>query len=232
DTVLKPRIQKVVFSENWKEGKAQANNTGNYNGISHAFKVLKIESYEDTLNNLELIRTKPQADWVNNLPPDERSQYLMHYMLTLESKKSLLSVTDFLKPFNYQLNITTDSAGAYQTRTVDLVETFNYLLGLRVKQIDMQLEKGFVQVIGTLPNGESALVFWRDCDKIGYEQLNKLLDKLHINPRDTEYDVIYVNGDHNIPTVFQSTNDEGGITRSQKIRQIESEFLDKMFAGA
>jgi adenine-specific DNA-methyltransferase len=232
DTVLKPRIQKVVFSENWKEGKAQANNTGNYNGISHAFKVLKIESYEDTLNNLELTRSKGQADLLNQMQPQERSQYLMHYMLKLESKDSLLSVTDFLKPFGYQLNITTDSAGAYQTRTVDLVETFNYLLGLRVKQIDMQLDKGFVQVIGTLPNGESALIFWRDCDKINYEQLNKLLDKLHINPRDAEYDVIYVNGDHNIPTVFQSTIDEGGITRTQKIRQIEREFLDRMFAGA
>lgn len=232
DTVLKPRIQKVVFSQDWKEGKAQANNTGNFNGISHAFKVLKIESYEDTLNNLQLTRSKGQADLLNQMQPQERSQYLMHYMLKLESKGSLLSVTDFLKPFGYQLNITTDSAGAYQTRTVDLVETFNYLLGLRVKQIDMQLDKGFVQVIGTLPNGESALIFWRDCDKINYEQLNKLLDKLHINPRDAEYDVIYVNGDHNIPTVFQSTIDEGGITRTQKIRQIEREFLDRMFAGA
>ena len=232
DTVLKPRIQKVVFSENWKEGKAQANNIGSFNGISHAFKVLKIESYEDTLNNLELTRSKGQTDFINQMQPQERSQYLMHYMLKLESKGSLLSVTDFLKPFGYQLNITTDSAGAYQTRTVDLVETFNYLLGLRVKQIDMQLDKGFVQVIGTLPNGESALIFWRDCDKINYEQLNKLLDKLHINPRDAEYDVIYVNGDHNIPTVFQSTIDEGGITRTQKIRQIEREFLDRMFAGA
>ena len=229
DTVLKPRIQKVVFSQDWKEGKAQANNTGNFNGISHAFKVLKIESYEDTLNNLQLTRSKGQADLLNQMQPQERSQYLMHYMLKLESKGSLLSVTDFLKPFGYQLNITTDSAGAYQTRTVDLVETFNYLLGLRVKQIDMQLDKGFVQVIGTLPNGESALIFWRDCDKINYEQLNKLLDKLHINPRDAEYDVIYVNGDHNIPTVFQSTIDEGGITRTQKIRQIEREFLDRMF---
>ena len=216
----------MVYAADWKDGKAANHSTG----ISHAFKVLKLESYEDTLNNLELKR--PQTELFEHMTPEQQNDYLMHYMLTLESKKSLLSVTDFLKPFNYQLNITTDSAGAYQTCSVDLVETFNYLLGLRVKQIDMQLDKGFVQVIGTLPNGESALIFWRDCDKINYEQLNKLLDKLHINPRDTEYDIIYVNGDHNIPTVFQSTIDEGGITRSQKIRQIESEFLDKMFAGA
>lgn len=53
DTVLKPRIQKVVYSADWKDGKAVAPETG----ISHAFKVLRIESYEDTLNNLELRRT-------------------------------------------------------------------------------------------------------------------------------------------------------------------------------
>ncbi len=52
-TVTKPRIQKVVYSANWKNGKATAPETG----ISHAFKVLKLESYEDTLNNLQLHRT-------------------------------------------------------------------------------------------------------------------------------------------------------------------------------
>ena len=54
DTVTKPRIQKVVYSADWKDGKATAPHTG----ISHAFKVLKIESYEDTLNNLQLRRTQ------------------------------------------------------------------------------------------------------------------------------------------------------------------------------
>ena len=56
DTVLKPRIQKVVYSADWKDGKATAPQTG----ISHAFKVLKLESYEDTLNNLQLRRSEAQ----------------------------------------------------------------------------------------------------------------------------------------------------------------------------
>jgi adenine-specific DNA-methyltransferase len=37
DTVTKPRIQKVVYSADWKDGKATASHTG----ISHAFKVLR-----------------------------------------------------------------------------------------------------------------------------------------------------------------------------------------------
>ncbi|NQV47346.1 MAG: hypothetical protein HQ504_06130 [Rhodospirillaceae bacterium] len=40
ETVTKPRMQKVVYSADWKDGKATAPQTG----ISHAFKVLKIES--------------------------------------------------------------------------------------------------------------------------------------------------------------------------------------------
>ena len=100
DTVLKPRIQKVVYSADWKDGKATAPQTG----ISHSFKVIKLESYEDTLNNLQLRRTAQQQD---------------------------------------------------------------------------------------------------------------LLD---------------INGDHNIPAVFTSTEAEGSITKTLKIRQIEPEFLSRMFA--
>ena len=53
ESVLKPRIQKVVYSAKWKAGKPSAPETG----VSHCFKVLKLESYEDTLNNLKLRRT-------------------------------------------------------------------------------------------------------------------------------------------------------------------------------
>jgi len=48
DTVLKPRIQKVIYSESWKTGKPTVRHTG----VSHCFKYLRLESYEDTLNNL------------------------------------------------------------------------------------------------------------------------------------------------------------------------------------
>ena len=49
ETVVKPRLKKAVFSADWSEGKPTAPETG----ISHAFKVLKIEGYEDALNNLD-----------------------------------------------------------------------------------------------------------------------------------------------------------------------------------
>ena len=226
DTVLKPRIQKVVYSAEWKDGKATAPQTG----ISHAFKVLKIESYEDTLNNLQLRRTSKQQELLDSLPKSEQEEYLLRYLLDIESRGSLLSVEHFNKPFECKLKVTVDSAGAYKERTIDLVETFNYLIGLRVKHIDMQRDKGFVLVTGLLPTGEKTLVLWRDLELVDYETLNRLCDKLAINPRDSEFDIVYINGDHNIPAVFTATEAEGGITKTLKLRQIEPEFLSRMFS--
>ena len=224
--MLKPRLQKVVFSAEWASGKPTAPGSG----ISHCFKVIKLESYEDTLNNLQLRRTSAQGDLLNTLPQQAKDDYLLNYLLDVESRGSLLSVEDFKKPFDYTLNVAVDSAGAFEPRKIDLVETFNFLIGLRVKHIDAQPQRGFVTVTGTLPSGESCLVLWRDCDVLDYEGISKLCDKLAINPADNEFDVVYINGDHNIPTVLTQTAEEGGATRVLKLRQIEPEFLERMFS--
>ncbi|MEA2117157.1 site-specific DNA-methyltransferase [Halovibrio sp. HP20-50] len=225
ETVMKPRLQKIIFSTAWKNGKPTAPETG----ISHCFKVLKLESYEDTLNNLQLRREVKQNQTLDALDQAAKDDYLLHYMLGVESRGSLLSVEDFNKPFDYAMNIATDSAGAYERTKVDLVETFNYLIGLSVKHIDAQPERGFVTVTGTSPSGESCLVLWRDCELLDYEGVRRLCDRLAINPADNEFDVVYINGDHNIPTVLTQTAEEGGATRVLKLRQIEPVFLDRMF---
>jgi len=226
DSVTKPRIQKAVYSAAWKVGKPTAPETG----ISHCFKVIKLESYEDTLNNLQLRRTFAQGDLLKTLPQQAKDDYLLNYLLDVESRGSLLSVEDFKKPFDFTLNVAVDSAGAFDPRKIDLVETFNFLIGLRVKHIDAQPQRGFVTVTGTLPSNETCLVLWRDCDVLDYEGISKLCDKLAINPADNEFDVVYINGDHNIPTVLTQTAEEGGVTRVLKLRQIEPEFLERMFS--
>jgi adenine-specific DNA-methyltransferase len=225
DSVLKQRIMKAIYSATWSDGKPTAPETG----ISHCIKVLKLESYEDTLNNIQLMQTTAQQSLLQSLSSEAKEEYLLNYMLDIESRGSLLSVEQFKKPFDCKLKVTLDSAGAYDERTIDLVETFNYLIGLRVKHVDMQIDRGFVAVTGVLPSAEKALVLWRDVEKLSYDELNRLCDKLAINPADSEFDVVYINGDHNIPAVFTSTEAEGGITKTLKIRQIEPEFMSCMF---
>ena len=192
DTVLKPRVQKVIFSKEWKDGKPQSDN-GAFGGVSQIVKVLKLESYEDTLNNLEL--KQPASDlFAQN--EALQNDYLLHYMLDVESRDSLLNTQHFTKPFDYQLNIATTSAGAYEAKTIDLVETFNYLIGLRVSEINDKRENGLVMVQGINTSGEKTLVIWRDCEKYDYDKLNRYLDSRDINPQDSEFEVIYINGDH------------------------------------
>ena len=220
ESVLKVRIQKTLFGEQTGISKSIDYQGG---GI---VKVLKLESYEDTLNNLELRR----SDLFDHLPENAQHDYLLHYMLNIESRDSLLNVSHFAKPFDYQLKIATNSAGAYDWQKVDLVETFNYLIGATVIGVDdKRSEQGFVAVECRLPSqhtDEKTLIFWRDCERIGYDELQQQFDRLGINPADSEYSQVYVNGDHTLETVW-----DGEQSGSLKIRSIEAEFLALMFAG-
>ena len=197
DTVLVPRLKKVVYSTGWKDGKPQTRNTG----ISHAFKIIRLESYEDTLNNLHLARSAQQETALANAKEAQRDAYLLGYFLDVESEgsASLLDVGQFRDPFGYKLHIATSSAGETKETNVDLVETFNWLLGLKVKHIDHQ--KGFLTVTGERRAGGRCLILWRslsDDEKADNAALVKFLKKLTINPADSTYDFIYLNGPHTL----------------------------------
>lgn len=126
DTVLKPRIEKVVYSPDWKDGKSQRTDKG----ISHCFKYLRLESYEDTLNNLVVDGEKGKAY-------GGIGDYFFKYMLNVETKgsPSLLNVALFADPFNYKLLVKKPGSEEREERTIDLIETFNYLIGLRVQHV-------------------------------------------------------------------------------------------------
>ena len=176
-----------------------------------------------------LERTDGQKNLLDGFKPEAMDDYLMRYMLDVESKGSLLSVDDFQKPFDYALKIAIDSAGAFETRKVDLIETFSYLIGLRVGTVDLQINKGYALVVGILPSGERTIVVWRDCEVIGYEALTALFDRLGLVPGREDYDLIYVNGDHNVPDVLVTKENGADVTARMTLRRIEPVFLDAMF---
>lgn len=222
DSTILPRIKKTVYASKWRDGKPESND-----GVSLCLKFQRLESYEDTLNNLELKTSK--VDLFDN-NPRFKEDYLLNYMLEVDSRNSLLSTDDFKNPFDYMMKIAVDSAGAYEKHKIDLVETFNYLIGLHVESIESKIDRGYVRIEGTLQTGERTLILWRDCDKIGYEELNKYANRFDLYAKEKTFDVIYINGDHNLPTAFTVDEEDGEIVRSLKIRQIEPEFLNLMFA--
>lgn len=214
DTVMKPRIQKVIYSKDWKDGKPVSRE-----GSSHMFKYIRLESYEDTLNNLELTRSNVQEALISESSSFKES-YMLSYMLDVESKKSLLNISMFEDPFNHKLKIATESAGETKVVTVDLVETFNYLIGLTVHHIDHI--QGYRVVQGLNPKGEKTLVIWRNTKEKSNENLEKFFRKQDYNPKDMEFAVIYVNGDNNLENIKR--DDE-----TWKVRLIEEEFKRLMF---
>jgi adenine-specific DNA-methyltransferase len=84
-TVTLPRVKKVIYSADWKKGKPQNRNTG----ISHIMKYISLESYEDTLSNIELDDDKHQ------LAMKLGDEYMIHYMFDYEAKESMLSLDAF-----------------------------------------------------------------------------------------------------------------------------------------
>jgi adenine-specific DNA-methyltransferase len=198
ETLIVPRLKKVAYATDWKEGRPKARTTG----VSQAFKIVRLEGYEDTLNNLSLRRTPDQTSVLAKADESARSQYLLSYFLDVESagSKSLLDLAEFRDPFAYKLNIATYSAGESKETTIDLVETFNWLLGLKVKHVDSQ--RGFVTITGEKRVGGRTLIIWRtlSSDPVADNAvLEKFLDKIAVNPADTEYEFIYVNGSHTLP---------------------------------
>lgn len=213
ETVLIPRLKKISFSRRWTNGKPVSGG----NGLSQCVKYLRLESYEDALNNLLVrARTKRQQDMLDD-NPSLREDYMLGYWLDVETadSPSLLTIDQFEDPFNYKLNIATGSVGAFKPTVVDLVETFNYLIGLRVKHIDTI--RGFKIVTGTNPQDESVLVIWRRVKEQDNAALEDFMDKQGYNPRDTEFDRIYVNGDHTLEDPHS------------KVKMTEIEFKRLMF---
>lgn len=213
NTALMPRIKKRIFSNDWADGKPTSTDTG----ISHCFKYIRLESYEDTLNNLVLKdRSKQQQDLLE-AHAELREDYLLGYWLDVETSDSpsLLNIEQFEDPMNYKLNIAIGSMGVTKPTRVDLVETFNYLLGLSVRHIDTV--SGFKVVTGINPNDESVLVIWRNINEKDNATLEEFLVKSGYNPKDTEYDYIYVNGEHTLEDPHF------------KVKMIEIEFKRLMF---
>ncbi|AOW13165.1 hypothetical protein LPB72_07215 [Hydrogenophaga crassostreae] len=221
DRVLTKRIKKVMYAHVWSDGKPKtrpAEPLGK--GNPKLVKLLRVESYEDACENLQLARSEGQQKIIDQAP-QLREHYVLQYMLEMESRGSLLSLDRFVDPFNVQLTISRNNET--QQVVVDMVETFNQLLGLRVHAT--RLLNGVVEVTGVTQTGESVLVLWRNVNETNSTALDEWFKKQAYSTRDHEFDLIYVNGDNNLENLRRA--DE-----TWKVRLIEEAFHSLMFTTA
>ena len=253
DELILPRIKKSMFARSWAKGRPVDTSTG----LSHAFKYIRLESYEDALNNLDTRRSQSQASLLDS--PEAggseglKEEYLLRYMLDVETRgsQSLLNVAAFSDPTAYRLKVKVPGSDESRQVNVDLLETFNYLIGLTVKHIavpqtfraafgrdeesrlhlDGRLKQDvagpwwFRTVEGVTPEGRKVLVIWRKLTSDA-EHDNLVLDEWFTrqgySTKDLEFDLIFVNGDNNLENLRQP--DE-----TWKVRLIEEDFHRLMF---
>ena len=182
------------------------------------FKYQCIESYEDALDNLQ--NKPPDAKRTKESKQVMREDYMLHYFLDVETKDSasLLNVESMAAYDKYHLHITRE--GKTEKMPIDLVETFNYLLGLRVAK--MRREREVLMIEGQNPQGDNVLVIWRDANTMSAKQLNEWFRAVEINLHNNEYDIIYINGDNFIESLRLSEE-------VWKVRSTEKEFRRLMF---
>lgn len=210
ETVTKPRIQKVIYSEDWKDGKPVSRK-----GISHCMKYIRLEQYEDTLNNL-IIKDESRL-WAGD--GQFNNSYMLGYMLDTETKDSLFNLKWFENPFEVSLKVTRNNE--MKEQKIDMVDTFNYLIGLNVASISYP-KKGICTVEGVTRRGEKTLVIWRDCTKVDNAALESFFSKSAYSTKGDEFDRIYINGDNNLENL--RTSEE-----HWKVVLTEEEFSKRMF---
>ena len=258
DTVLLPRIKKVTFTPEWKDGKPKRLASPEEAERSpRIVKVVRLESYEDALNNLETRRTEKQQMLLDTTEAQGadglREQYILRYMLDVETRgsQSLLNVQAFTDPTGYKLKVKRPGSDESHEVNVDLLETFNWLIGLTVRHTAspqtfsaafkrdsekrlrlkgrLKQEKDgpywFRTVTGTAPDDRRTLVIWRKLPGEP-EQDNLVLDKWFIkqgySAKESEFDLIYVNGGNNLENLKTPSD-------LWKVRLIEEDFHRLMF---
>lgn len=254
DTVLLPRLKKVIYAPDWKDGQPASRVAG----LSHTFKYIRLETYEDALNNLEVRRTSDQQLILEGTQTGRHEglaeQYLLRYMLNVETRgsQSLLNLEAFQDPEAYRLKVKKPGSDESREVEVDLLETFNWLIGLSVRHIalpqsfsaafDRDSEKRlrldgrlkqdprgpwwFRTVMGIVPDGRNTLVVWRKLTGKPEEDnlvLDEWFTRQGYSSKDNEFDLIYVNGGNNLENL-KAPDD------TWKVRLIEEDFHRLMFA--
>lgn len=216
ETVLLPRIKKVAYSHDWKDGKPVGRE-----GQSHFFKYIRLESHEDALDSLEVKPLEDAGDlFATN--PELAEDYALRYQLSRETSSSAsLCGGDFSRPNGYTLSVVRD--GTRRDVAVDLPETFNYLIGLRVHA--RRVIENVLAISGIDAGETRCLILWRDIETTGNEALNAWF-KAHGERirKDFGARLVYVNGDHELGRL---TPTDGAWTTSA----LELVFREKMFAG-
>jgi adenine-specific DNA-methyltransferase len=217
-TVVMPRMKRVLaYDKTGISKEKDVKEKYNERTAGGFFKYIILEQYEDTLDNLELKESKPHKDFF-------KDDYLIKYFLELETKDDphLLNISMLKDPYNYKLKVNLSEVGEPKEMAVDVIETFNYLLGLRINKLMRKEREGniYTFVLGER-EGKSVAVVWRVYSE-GWTEEDYKKDRDFIEEVLKEFrpEIIYINGQHAL--AFESFKPD--------VRNVEPEFKRRMFS--
>lgn len=166
------------------------------NGLGLFLKYQKLEQYEETLENIAFSASEDTVQKAMKL-----DQYIPKYFLEFETRGSqgLVNTEVMQDPWSYRLK-TWDGLNYDKEQNVDLVETFNYLIGLHLEKLITKEFNDYKYqfVYGHDNTGKQILVVWRsvkDWKKSDYEKDKTVLEKELVIYK---YDRLYINGQAHI----------------------------------
>jgi len=181
-SIIIPRIKKIGYSFDWKTGKPQ-----NENGLGVFFKYQRLEQYEESLENIAFTTANNTAQTQLQF-----KNYMPKYFLEFETtgSKTFLNLDAMQNPFSYSLKVFDNYN--YTEQTVDVVETFNYLIGLHLhgyKKSEHQ-KRDYLFVTGTDRQNRKIVIVWRDATDLDFK---KDRDFIRENLKGNSYDLLYAN---------------------------------------
>lgn len=187
-SIIIPRIKKVAYTFDWKDGKPK---DGSMNGLGVFFKYQRLEQYEEALENIAFNASEDAAQKAL-----EFEQYIPKYFLEFETKGSqtLVNTAAMKDPWDYKLKVW--DGFTYDTeQAVDLVETFNYLIGLHMQKcITKELNgKKYQFIYGHNNANKNILVVWRSVKDWSVDDFKADASTIKTELKAFEYDLLYIN---------------------------------------
>jgi adenine-specific DNA-methyltransferase len=217
-TVVMPRMKKVLaYDKSGISKEKDVKEKYNERTAGGFFKYIILEQYEDTLDNLELKESKPHKDFF-------KDDYLIKYFLELETRDDphLLNISMLKDPYNYKLKVNLSEVGEPKEMAVDVIETFNYLLGLKINKLMRKEREGniYTFILGER-EGKSVAVVWRVySEEWTEEDYKKDRDFIEEVLKEFNPEIVYINGQHAL--AFESFKPD--------VRNVEPEFKRLMFS--
>ena len=187
-TVIIPRIKKIAYTFDWKDGKPKDDSM---NGLGVFFKYQRLEQYEEALENIAFNASDGAMQKAL-----EFDQYIPKYFLEFETKGSqtLVNTAAMQDPWDYKLKVW--DGFTYDTeQAVDLVETFNYLIGLHMQKcITKEINgKKYQFIIGHNNANKQIAVVWRSVKDWKIDDYKVDASALKEELKAFTYDLLYIN---------------------------------------